>query len=63
MSGPDLVPRQPVWADVQLEAREALTAIEALLIAGTDHATKAASERVYVASQLLRASLTTRPQG
>jgi hypothetical protein len=56
MSGPDLVPRQPEWADVQLEAREALTAIEALLTAGTEHAAKAASERAYAASQLLRAS-------
>ncbi|MBN8741095.1 MAG: hypothetical protein BGP24_20005 [Lysobacterales bacterium 69-70] len=56
MSGPDLMPRQPVWADVQLEAREALTTIEALLTAGTEHAARAPSERVYVASQLLRAS-------
>lgn len=56
MSGPDLIPCPPVWADVQLEAREALTAIEALLTAGTEHANPAPSERVYVASQLLRAS-------
>ncbi|MBN8742585.1 MAG: hypothetical protein BGP24_07760 [Lysobacterales bacterium 69-70] len=56
MSGPDLISRQPVWADVQLEAREALTAIEALLTAGTEHAARAPNERVYVASQLLRAS-------
>ena len=39
-----------------LEAREALAAIEALLTAGTEHAARAPSERVYVASQLLRAS-------
>lgn len=44
MSGPDIVPRQAVWADVQLEAREALTIIEALLTAGTEHAFTAPGE-------------------